>query len=45
MISYLLDLLQDIELFGVAVAQVSIVGLVGQELGHLRVGRSPDITK
>ena len=40
---YLLDLLQDFQLFGVAFGQVTIVGLVGKELGHLGVGSSPGV--
>ena len=40
---YLLDLLQDFQLFCIAVGQVTIVSLVGKELGHLGVGSSPGV--
>ena len=40
---YLLDLLQDFQLFCIAVGQVAIVGLVSEKLGHLGVGSSPGV--
>ncbi len=38
---YLLDFLKNFQFFGVALGQVSVVGLVGQELGHFLVGSGP----
>ena len=38
--SHLLDFLEDFQFLSVTVSQVSVVGLVGQKLGHFLIGSS-----